>query len=73
MEKKAIKIVQKKHGELYSSIDKIRYKVMSVLDSKDKETKIVLNPETLKGELESILDNKLHSIHEWLHALEKNH
>ena len=73
LEKKAIKIVQKKQNELYGKIESIRHKMNSILNSEDNKPKIVINGETLVKELESLLDNDMHSISEWLHALESNH
>ena len=73
LEKKAIKIVQKKQNELYSKIESIRYKISSISNLDDDKTTTVINGETLIKELEALLDNDMHSISEWLHALESNH
>ena len=72
LEKKAIKIVQKKQNELCSKIDNIRYKISSISNLDNDKTTTVINGETLIKELESLLDNDFHSIREWLHALENN-
>ena len=72
LEKKAIRVVREEQDKAFSKIDNIRNKIRSVTNSEGKE-KIALNYETLIKELESLLDNDMHSISEWLHALESNH
>ena len=73
LERKTLKIVQKKYDEVFSKIESIKYRIESVLSTENNDSKIVFNYKTLIKELESLLNDDLHSIHEWLYALAQNH
>jgi len=71
LESKAIDIVIDQHNNLFSKIDNIRNRIRSVVIS-EKPEDIIYSHKMLIEELESLLDNDLHSMHEWLHALKTN-